>query len=96
MLVPIETLPGWPAAPNPTVLEALGVLVLIPGVLALVIIGAAYLSSSREIKRFGPAVNPARAYADPEAAALSSNVRSAELETSAGSDAGTGGTSARW
>ena len=30
MVVPLETLPGWPDAPNPSALEALGVLVGAP------------------------------------------------------------------
>lgn len=37
MLVPLETLPGWPEAQDPTWLQTLGLLVLVPVVIAGVI-----------------------------------------------------------
>jgi hypothetical protein len=37
MLVPLETLPGWPAAPNPTPLQVLGLLAGLP-LLTIVIV----------------------------------------------------------
>lgn len=37
MLVPLETLPGWPEAQDPTFLQTLGLLVAIPVGIALVI-----------------------------------------------------------
>lgn len=37
MLVPLETLPGWPEAQDPTALQTLGLLVLIPLGVSLVI-----------------------------------------------------------
>lgn len=37
MLVPLETLPGWPEAPTPTALESLGLLIGIPAVVFAVI-----------------------------------------------------------
>lgn len=37
MLVPLETLPGWPAAPNPPALHSLAILIGIPAVAFIVI-----------------------------------------------------------
>lgn len=37
MLVPLETLPGWPAAPNPPALHSLAVLIGIPAVAFILI-----------------------------------------------------------
>lgn len=39
MLVPLETLPGWPQAASPSVLEVLGLLVGLP-LVVVVIVGA--------------------------------------------------------
>jgi hypothetical protein len=104
MLVPLETLPGWPAAPNPSVLQFLGLLIGVPLVLALLISGASYLATTRELKRFGPPVNPATAYGRGSSVAFAgaAGVENASGEVPAGieakpsADAGTGGTSARW
>lgn len=95
MLVPLETLPGWPAAPNPSVLHWLGLVIGVPVVIAVVIAGASFLATTRELKRFGPPINPARAYAgDPELAGAAAS--STAIEAKPGADADTGGTSARW
>ncbi len=37
-LLPLETLPGWPEAPNPSVVDALYILVGVPGAISLVIL----------------------------------------------------------
>ena len=58
MLVPLETLPGWPAAPNPSVLQFLGLLIGVPLVLALLIAGASYVATTRELKRVRSAGQP--------------------------------------
>lgn len=94
MLVPLETLPGWPAAPNPSVLHWLGLIVAIPVILAVIIAAASYLATTRDIKRFGPAVNPRTAYAVP--GVTGSSGAPAEIEAAPGADVDTGGTSARW
>ena len=36
MLVPLETLPGWPKVPNPSALETLGLLIGLPLVVIIV------------------------------------------------------------
>lgn len=95
MLVPLETLPGWPAAPNPSPLHWLGLLIAIPVILGVVIALASYLASTREAKRFGPPINPARAYAG-SAALAGSGAGSTAIEAKPGADADTGGASARW
>ena len=104
MLVPLETLSGWPAAPDPSVLHFLLLLIGAPLVLGLVIAGASYLGSTRELKRFGPAVNPNTAFVTVE------GVQNARGEVEGGSPTRcrpasrpslrateqTGGASARW
>jgi len=37
-LTPFETLPGWPAAPDPTAIESLTVLIGIPAAIAAVVL----------------------------------------------------------
>ncbi len=48
MLVPLQTLSGWPAAPNPTVLETLGLLVGLP--LVVIVIAFAVARAGNMIK----------------------------------------------
>jgi len=93
MLVPLETLPGWPAAPNPTVLQFFGLLLAVPLVLGLIIGGASFLATTRDVRRFGPPVNPATAYAITPAAV---GTAATAIEAKPGAAADTGGTSARW
>ncbi|GAA3693447.1 hypothetical protein GCM10022204_06400 [Microlunatus aurantiacus] len=104
MLVPLETLQGWPAAPNPSALHFLLLLIGAPLVIGLVIAGASYLGSTRELKRYGPAVNPNTAFvsvagvehASGEVEGGISHEVPAGLEAKPGADTGTGGASARW
>jgi hypothetical protein len=96
MLVPLETLSGWPAAPNPSVLHFLVLLIGVPLVLGLVIAGASYLSSTRELNKFGPAVNPNTAFVSAPGVEHASGEVPAGIEAGPGVDTGTGGTSARW
>ena len=104
MLVPLETLQGRPAAPDPSPLHLLLLLIGAPLVIGLIIAGASYLGSTRELKRFGPAVNPNTAFVTIEGVqnargevegGISHNVP-AGLEAKPGADTGTGGASARW
>lgn len=95
MLVPLETLPSWPAAPDPTVLQVLGLLLAVPLILALLIGGASYLATTRALRNYGPPINPARVYATAPAIEGAPAEPAAVIEAGAG-DAGTGGTSARW
>jgi hypothetical protein len=78
------------------VLQFLGLLVGVPLVLGLVIAGASYLTSTRDLNRFGPPVNPATAFAGAPGLERASGVVPAGIEAKPGADAGTGGTSARW
>ena len=96
MLVPLETLSAWPAVPNPSVLNFLALLIGVPLVLGLVIAGVSYLGSTRELKKFGPAVNPNTAFAGAPGVEHASGELQAVIEAKPGADAGTGGTSARW
>lgn len=96
MLMPLETLPGWPEAPDPTVLHFLLLLIGAPLVLGLLIAGASYLASTSELKRFGPVVNPTTAFAGAKGVEGASGEVPAGIEAKPGADAGTGGTSARW
>lgn len=49
MLVPLETLPGWPVADEPSVLEQLLLLVGIPALAFLVVVGIAKLGKIRRV-----------------------------------------------
>lgn len=96
MLMPLETLPGWPDAPNPTVLHFLLLLIGVPVVVGIVIAAASYLASTSELKRFGPVVNPTTSFAGAKGVEAASGEVPAGIEAKPGADAGTGGTSARW
>jgi hypothetical protein len=104
MLVPLETLSGWPAAPDPSVLHFLALLIGVPLVIGLLIAGASYLGSTRELKRYGPAVNPNTAFvtiegvqnASGEVEGGISHEVPAGIEAKPGADQETGGASARW
>lgn len=96
MLMPLETLPGWPEAPNPSVLQFLLLLIGAPLVLGIVIAGASFLASTSELKRFGPVVNPTTAFVGAKGVESASGEVPAGIEAKPGADEGTGGTSARW
>lgn len=97
MLVPLETLSGWPAVPNPSVLQFTLLLIGAPLLLSLVIAGLSFRATTHAEARFGPPVNPS---------ALAIGAATPAIEGAAGSgrvgieakapDEGTGGTSARW
>lgn len=92
MLVPLETLPGWPPAPNPALLVSIGLLIGLPLVIGLVIAGASFVGSSSDIRRFGPPFNPATIHAGPAIA----TAPAAAIESGDQALSETGGTSARW
>ena len=46
MLVPLDTLEGWPTAPDPTALQVLGLLVGLPLVVIIVVIAIAKISNA--------------------------------------------------
>ncbi|HEY5978564.1 MAG TPA: hypothetical protein VIT41_02920 [Microlunatus sp.] len=77
-------------------LDFLLLLVGVPLVLGLVIAGLSYLGTTRELRRFGPAVNPNTAFAGAPGVERASGEVPAGIEAKPRADAGTGGTSARW
>lgn len=54
MLVPLETLPGWPAAEDPSLLSVLGLLVGLPLVVIVVVAVIAKISNMRKVARGEP------------------------------------------
>ncbi len=51
MLLPLDTLPGWPAAPQPSVLQQLGLLVGIPLLVALIVFAIAKIGTTVQASR---------------------------------------------
>jgi hypothetical protein len=51
MLLPLDTLPGWPAAPEPSVLQFLGLLVGAPLLVAIVVFVIAKIGTSVQASR---------------------------------------------
>jgi len=51
MLVPLETLSGWPAAPDPTVLQILGLLIGFPALVFVIVFGIAIIGNAAKSKR---------------------------------------------
>lgn len=96
MLTPLETLPGWPAAPDPSVLHILGLLAGVPLLIALAISTASYLSSTHDVRRFGPPADPTTTFAGAPGTQLAAEEAPAGIEAGPGSDAEVGGVSARW
>lgn len=99
MVVPLETLAGWPAAPQPTVLQTLGLLVGVPLLVFIVVIAINKIVQSIHAKR-GTAMPPVEAMwvggkegpvdiesGPDEAPALESGTEKADQ---------TGGAGARW
>jgi hypothetical protein len=96
-IVPLETLAGWPAAPNPSPLESLALLVGAPAIVALVIIALVNIRS-RLTGGYGSHVNESGwAGARPDAVA-SAGVPPTALDTSSAEAPAekTGGASGRW
>jgi hypothetical protein len=51
MLVPLETLSGWPQVPDPTILQVLGLLVGIPLLIFLIVIAIARIGTAAHARR---------------------------------------------
>jgi hypothetical protein len=97
MLVPLETLPGWPAAPDPSVLHFALLLLGLPLVVGVAITAASFLATTRELRRFGPPVNPTTTFAGAPGVERAAEEVPAGIEAGpVTEDFGTGGTSARW
>jgi len=97
MLVPLETLAGWPESPDPPVLQALGLLVGFPA-LAFVVIGLLGKASALASMASGGNYRPGNTVwlgTSPEAGKLSVGTGRLAVEGSKPS-AGIGGASVRW
>lgn len=55
MLVPLETLPGWPAAPDPSPLQVLGLLVGLPLVVIVITAVITKVNKMMRVSRGEPA-----------------------------------------
>jgi hypothetical protein len=101
MLVPLETLSGWPQVPNPTVLQTLTLLVGIPLLIAVIVIAMIEIGARARARR-GDAVDTsdplwvgARESAEVEPISDSKGAEAAAQTTPEPSAAGaTAGTSA--
>ena len=98
MLVPFETLPGWPAAPTPSVLGSLAIFVGFPLVVGLVVTALVMLRRPRADANTSADPLWLRGE-DPAAAPTVEGVRANEARraiegTAEGTDRG--GASARW
>lgn len=51
MLVPLETLSGWPQAPDPTVLQVLGLLVGLPLLVFIIVISISKIVTTAHARR---------------------------------------------
>lgn len=51
MLVPLDTLSGWPAAQEPTILQTLGLLVGFPALISLIVVGIAKIGTTVQASR---------------------------------------------
>ena len=60
MVVPLDTLAGWPAAPDPTVLQSLGLLVGLPALVSVIVFAIAMIGNAAQAKR-----TPAAEVGDP-------------------------------
>ena len=60
MLVPLETLSGWPAAPDPTVLQSLGLLVGFPALAFIIVFAVAKIGNTVKARQ-----EPATPMTDP-------------------------------
>ena len=58
MLVPLETLFGWPSAPDPTPLQALGLLVAAPLVVYVIAFAWAKAHQMLKVSKVGPGPQP--------------------------------------
>jgi hypothetical protein len=94
--VPLETLPGWPAAPDPSPLASLALLVGAPALAAAVIIALVQIRATLT-KRYGSEVSDsAWAGARPEAVATAGVPPTAIDTSTAEGPPESGGASARW
>jgi hypothetical protein len=104
MLVPLDTLAGWPAAQEPTVLQSLGLLVGLPALVMVIAFLVAKVGTSVQAKRGDAApvadsvwVGGRQAGGEIEAAPEMHGVGAEDDDmTPGGADKTPGGAGARW
>jgi hypothetical protein len=99
MLVPLETLVGWPVAPDPPLTHVLGLLVGLPLLAALIITLLGKASSLAKAGRGGSSTRTGTASSAAGATDpvwLGNAPESKELTEGASTQTETGGASARW
>lgn len=101
-IVPLETLAGWPEAPNPSPLVSLGLLIGIPAVGALVIIALVNIRA-KLVGDYGAQMHAAAWSGDHPHAQMAAGVPPTAIDTSSAEGPPaeqkgeqTGGASARW
>ncbi|HZA32780.1 MAG TPA: hypothetical protein VE462_14825 [Propionibacteriaceae bacterium] len=93
MLVPLDTLEGWPAAPDPSWLQILGLLVGLPLVVIVVVIGIAkVLNAARKGDAHEEVTEPVWVGGRPEQKTEST----AAIEGGGQAPSESGGAGARW
>ena len=94
MVVPLDTLSGWPVVPDPTALQTVGLLIGFPALVFAIVYGIAYIGNAAKAKR-----TPTAEVGDP--LWVGGRARG-ELEASGPAQAGdgdsnpVGGAGARW
>ena len=51
MVVPLDTLSGWPVVPDPTALQTVGLLIGFPALVFAIVYGIAYIGNAAKAKR---------------------------------------------
>ncbi len=97
-IVPLETLAGWPAAPDPSPLHSLGLLIGLPALGALVIIVLVNIRA-RLVGDYGAQMHSSAWSGDHPEATIAAGVPPTAIDTShaeAPAERNTGGASAKW
>ena len=96
-IVPLETLAGWPAAPDPSPLLSLGLLVGLPALSALVIIALVNMRA-RLVGDYGAQMHASAWSGDHPEATIAAGVPPTAIDTSHAEapPENTGGASAKW
>ena len=51
MVVPLDTLSGWPVVPDPTALQTVGLLIVLPAVVIAIAFAVAFIGNAAKAKR---------------------------------------------
>jgi hypothetical protein len=98
MLVPQQTLAGWPAAPDPSPLQTLGLLVGFPLLFVLIVFAIARIGTAAQAARGSPAVSDPLWVGGRDSSAQVGGTSTAAIEAGDAPATGddVGGASARW